>query len=243
LSAIARAATPPTEGTNATGRLHFQRRTVACAGDRTQDPGTYEKIAMSVTHKCLLSKARLVCCLVLGTVVLIPAAAIAKKPTPPTGGLDTAAATGSAGFFATGIEVNAQSGPMGENPSGTVTFTAIEGFLTSGPVTCLSVTGNTATINYRDQTFFIGQIGTVGLIDNGGNGPDVFQFTLTNRAPTDCSPVTSSTRPTFTFPFTTGGATVVDAPPLPTSKEQCQNGGWTQFGFPNQGQCIKLVNH
>ena len=28
---------------------------------------------------------------------------------------------------------------------------------------------------------------------------------------------------------------------LPTSKAQCKNGGWKQFGFKNQGQCIAFV--
>jgi hypothetical protein len=29
----------------------------------------------------------------------------------------------------------------------------------------------------------------------------------------------------------------------PTTKDQCTNGGWQQFGFKNQGQCIAFVNH
>lgn len=29
----------------------------------------------------------------------------------------------------------------------------------------------------------------------------------------------------------------------PTTKEQCKDGGWRNFGFKNQGQCIKYVNH
>jgi hypothetical protein len=33
---------------------------------------------------------------------------------------------------------------------------------------------------------------------------------------------------------------------LPTSKDQCKNGGWQRFSFPysfkNQGDCIQLVN-
>jgi hypothetical protein len=31
-------------------------------------------------------------------------------------------------------------------------------------------------------------------------------------------------------------------PPTPTSKELCKNGGWRDFGFENQGQCIAFVN-
>jgi hypothetical protein len=30
---------------------------------------------------------------------------------------------------------------------------------------------------------------------------------------------------------------------VPTSKQQCKHGGWRQFGFKNQGQCIRSVKH
>jgi N-acetylneuraminic acid mutarotase len=30
---------------------------------------------------------------------------------------------------------------------------------------------------------------------------------------------------------------------LPQTKDDCKNGGWQTFGFTNQGQCIKFVNH
>jgi hypothetical protein len=36
---------------------------------------------------------------------------------------------------------------------------------------------------------------------------------------------------------------VVTAQENPTSKEQCKHGGYATFGFKNQGQCIKAVNH
>ena len=39
------------------------------------------------------------------------------------------------------------------------------------------------------------------------------------------------------------GATVSQYQYGPTSKEDCKKGGWKQFGFKNQGQCIKYVNH
>ena len=29
---------------------------------------------------------------------------------------------------------------------------------------------------------------------------------------------------------------------VPTTKEQCKNGGWRGFGYPNQGTCISDVN-
>ena len=36
-------------------------------------------------------------------------------------------------------------------------------------------------------------------------------------------------------------ALMVDAQPLPTSKEQCKQRGYRQFGFKNQGQCVAFV--
>jgi hypothetical protein len=29
--------------------------------------------------------------------------------------------------------------------------------------------------------------------------------------------------------------------PKPTTKQECKNGGYKEFGFENQGQCIKAV--
>jgi hypothetical protein len=37
-----------------------------------------------------------------------------------------------------------------------------------------------------------------------------------------------------------GGVAVADAP---TTKEDCKKGGYAKYGFKNQGQCIKAVNH
>jgi hypothetical protein len=36
--------------------------------------------------------------------------------------------------------------------------------------------------------------------------------------------------------------TVECPPPLPATKEQCKNGGWREFGYPNQGTCVSDVN-
>jgi len=42
-----------------------------------------------------------------------------------------------------------------------------------------------------------------------------------------------------------GGGVGEEPPPTeqPQSKEECKKGGWKEFGFKNQGQCIKAVNH
>jgi len=34
---------------------------------------------------------------------------------------------------------------------------------------------------------------------------------------------------------------VVAPPTMPTSKDQCKDGGWAAFGFVNQGQCVRYV--
>jgi len=44
------------------------------------------------------------------------------------------------------------------------------------------------------------------------------------------------------FPVRRGGHTVTDAQPVPTTKDQCKNGGWRSFGaFKNQGDCVSFV--
>jgi hypothetical protein len=78
---------------------------------------------------------------------------------------------------------------------------------------------------------------TVELVDNGGNGADVFSAAPGVTA-TDCSPLTGG----ITETLTNGRAIVFDAPALPTSKEQCKDGGWMTFPqFKNQGDCVSFV--
>lgn len=160
--------------------------------------------------------------------------------------LDTASATGNASSDYTNINISAQSGTSGQNPSGTGSFT-VNGQLLSGTVSCLSVTGpdmgagtpgspTTAVLNLQGTS--LGGIVTVELVDNGGNGADVFSSAPTVRAPSDCSPLTGG----LTAPLTGGRAVVFDAPTLPTSIDQCMNGGWRNFPqFKNQGACVSFV--
>ena len=82
---------------------------------------------------------------------------------------------------------------------------------------------------------FRGDVLGVVITDNGGGGADTLGlwFNLPGCAPPPFTPFTQSL---------VGRAIVVDAPPLPTFKDQCRNGGWAPFGFADQGQCIRLVN-
>ena len=42
---------------------------------------------------------------------------------------------------------------------------------------------------------------------------------------------------------TVGDFRVTDAPSVPTTKDQCKDGGWTRYGarFKNQGRCVAFV--
>ncbi len=54
------------------------------------------------------------------------------------------------------------------------------------------------------------------------------------------SPKTPRTVAAGQFPV---GVAVSPTPRVPTSKDQCKHGGWRQFGFKNQGRCIRSVKH
>jgi hypothetical protein len=84
----------------------------------------------------------------------------------------------------------------------------------------------------------LGGVVTVKLVDNGGNGGDIFSSIPTLRAPTDCSPLIGG----LTDTLTNGRAVVFDAPLAPTSRDQCKDGGWRNYQqFKNQGDCVSYV--
>jgi hypothetical protein len=118
--------------------------------------------------------------------VVLIAAALAAPAAATAGsapGFDTATATGgnlvTDDFSASDIEVDAHSGPAGEDPGGSVSFSLLGGtYQVSGPVNCLDVSGNTAVMTIDGPfpslpgfTAFI-----VKVVDNGGGGQDVFQY-------------------------------------------------------------------
>jgi hypothetical protein len=168
------------------------------------------------------------CC--VPTALLVPGAA-AQLPTEDSVVLISGPA--SAGSYI-GIQINAASGPNGENPRGQVEANFGGLIPLGGPVTCLAVSGQSATINYQDQISGFG-IQTVQVLDGQ---PDTFDALPAGRAPTDCSPLP----PTGLGGPLAGEIRVVDAQPFPTSTDQCKNGGWRNFpGFKNQGDCVSFV--
>ena len=124
------------------------------------------------------------------TAAAFPSAAAAGDPTPQ----DAATASGDNlvldDFSALSIHVDAHSGPLGESPGGSASFSAGGLLDISGPVDCLHVIGNVATLTisgpFADAPYdgFI-----IKLVDNGGGGLDKFQYfpTFDNvPSPIDC---------------------------------------------------------
>lgn len=178
----------------------------------------------------------LLACLGLIAVLSAPSVAGAAQPTPSF--QDSAVGSGSTGFF-TDFNFNVTSGPSGENPAGFTTTDAVGEHFVASSITCLSVNGHTATFagalepNSFGFTHF-----RVTVVDNGAAGSGLDTYAAEGLfAPVDCSTPTAS----FQGTLTSGDIVVVDSPPPPTSKDQCKNGGYKQYGFSNQGQCVAFV--
>jgi hypothetical protein len=178
---------------------------------------------------------RLAAAIVVAQVLVWAHSALAQTPVE-----DSVTGSGDGGFSSCcffGFRIDAHSGPSGETPTGTASFSPSQFGTFTGPVTCLHVDGNAATLNF--------------VVIGDPSGPHVFTFTVIDsssgdrfvsnvdkRAPTDCSPLDSA--PDLIDPG--GDIVVVDAQPLPIIKDECKNGGWRAFGvFKNQGDCVSFV--
>jgi hypothetical protein len=143
------------------------------------------------------------------------------------------------------FDIEARSGPSGEDPSGHVSvgigLLAVSPSLLhiEGPVTCLSVSGNDAVVGFAPDPVSIFPAVLIEVEDNGPPGsdpPDLVRVSGRVGDPSSCaSPGIERS------PVAEGDVTVIDAPPPPTSKSQCKDGGYERFGFKNQGECIKFV--
>ena len=163
--------------------------------------------------------------------VLAPGAA-AQVPTQDSViGSGVARTSGSDTTF--DFDIDARSGPSGENPTGQVTFryTTDGSTFFSGPVTCLAVNGNFASLN-ADTPQYRG----VGLDVTDSPSGDLIRAIPTGTS--SCSPLGTA----VDFEVISGDLVVTDAPVLPTSTNQCKNGGWSAYGvFENQGDCVSFV--
>jgi hypothetical protein len=164
-------------------------------------------------------------------VFLISASAVAAQVTPRD-------SVSGHGFLAFGagqgpceLEVDAQSGPSGEEPSGHTLCTPLPGAPGSN-VTCLNVQGNVALMTVvRPDT---GSVGSFRITDNGPGVLDVVEGNFGPGCPTPQSFY-------FNLGLVSGDFVVVDAPPL-TTLDDCKRNGWTRYGvFKNQGDCVSFV--
>ncbi|MGA8926071.1 MAG: hypothetical protein WB462_07600 [Solirubrobacterales bacterium] len=176
---------------------------------------------------------------IVGVALALPSVSNAAPPPPPL--QDSVVLTEAPAILTpnggTVDALTATSGPSGENPTGEIRTNQGSFLPDSGPITCLAVNGNTATFNWM-SSILLGEVLTEQVVDDS---PDTFaiETPIGFRAPTDCSPPGH----VATYQVTSGDFKVVDAQPPPTTKDQCKDGGWKQFGFANQGLCIAFVNH
>jgi hypothetical protein len=156
------------------------------------------------------------------TILALPGVAAAQIATP-----DSVSGSGNANCGL--LEVSATSGPSGENPTGHFSCE----FLISGPVTCLNVQGSVALMTIQTQ---FGFPAALRVTDNGPAGRD--QVEAIPGGSRGCA----QPEPSYDDLGFTGDIVVIDAAPLPTSTNQCRNGGWRNFpGFKNQGDCVSFV--
>jgi hypothetical protein len=151
----------------------------------------------------------------------------------------------AAGFFFGSFSAVSDAG--GANPSGQVNYHLGGGLGsdTSATVVCLSVSGNTAVIG------FVGTIddpfppppqrvvGELVVADNGPASSSLDTVAVSQRVTNTGTPNCAAPGP-LSFGPVVGDVTVHPAA-LPTNKDQCKHGGWAQFGFKNQGQCVAFV--
>jgi hypothetical protein len=136
--------------------------------------------------------------------------------------------------------IDITSGPSGENPTGSASVVFAGERFVSTSVQCLSVSGNTATFVIGLAPNSLGALfGRATVVDNSSSGiPDTISIAGHLAPAPDCGPEIGFAG---TEPLIAGNIVVVDAPPLPTSKDQCKNGGHVSFGFKNQGECVAFV--
>jgi hypothetical protein len=173
-------------------------------------------------------------CIAAGSLGL-PAAAAAQMPTEDS----VVGSLSELGLRDPSYTIDVRSGPSGENVTGTVAYLVM---LPLNPVTittepvCLRVSGNQATIVAIAVGPSIAVAIKVTVVDSPPGQPDQSESSITVE-----SPVPTCDTPLTVAPVS-GSITVTDAQPLPTTKQQCKNGGWRQYGvFRNQGDCVSFV--
>jgi len=159
------------------------------------------------------------------------------------------------------IRVEARSEANGANPTGTIDLAYSAGSrgatFVAATVTCLSVRGNVAIVGALGdhagpmELDFYPIAVVIRVTDGGGpaSSQDTWEtvasegdpFSPPPPAPTNCSSFSTGPSGPLVNVNQEGDLTVIDAPTAPTSKDQCKHGGWRNYGFKNQGQCVAFV--
>jgi hypothetical protein len=192
-------------------------------------------------------------------ILVLPSAGAAAEPTQDSvvGFLDF-------GVYGS-VHLDVRSGPGGEAPQGSLRETF--GSPSSGhdtfestSISCLAVNGSTAVVGGFGilSWYHLGPEGptsgtrTTGFVavvlDHGSPPPpppdsppsdNIDEYGSRYVDTPDCA------APGFTPTGwnTIGDFVVTDAPSVPTTKDQCKNGGWQRYGtrFKNHGQCVAFV--
>jgi hypothetical protein len=180
--------------------------------------------------------ARAVVLVALALGLAVPAASAAQAP---AGDSVTGVAAAGEGRLDTEFTFDAHSGPLGENPTGVVSFKSLFGNSGPLPVDCLSVSGKRASMVAVAPPNNSGIAGLLISVEDRGPGPagEKLDWHSLSSLPPDC-PV-----PAEIFDDTHSGDIVVtDAPPPPTTYAQCRLAGWVKYGFASHAACIGYVH-
>jgi hypothetical protein len=147
-----------------------------------------------------------------------PAEALAPDFEVASGNKDRVSGAGSVFPGATqAFKVNAQSGPLGENPKGHLTISS-GGFADAdnGDVTCLLVVGNRAIVGTDDPNSTVGRGSYIAVVDNSavpGGAPDGAVIISGPHADEAGCALAFSVLGTATLPLQEGRVKVDDAIP------------------------------
>ena len=133
------------------------------------------------------------------------------------------------------FSIDVRSGPSGEDPVGSLQL-----LIPFDDPTCLAIrsgggqVADEAVINFRNT---LTGARVLVRIAGGTSGPRQIWLSTASSA-SDCSFVP----PISVAEVIEGSISIFDAPPLPTTTEQCKNGGWKTYGvFKNLGDCVSFV--
>jgi hypothetical protein len=139
------------------------------------------------------------------------------------GSLVDGTAAGVASFTGyAGETLEVQTTCIRVGPEGTGTFAIVTGPVISGPL--------------------LGQQVVFGLIDYGDASLDRISGVFPVSGGADCTNTGLAVQATFTSGTGVAITSPPPPPPLPTSMDECKEGGWERFGrFANQGDCVAFV--